>query len=109
VSSAAEKEVCAYENPKVGCNRLWADGQRHCPDMHSIRIQYFKSEHDQDLLPKGLAAIVASLDRSVKKEKMTRQENDTILVRITGTTNTEDFHDCDLVIEAIVGELDSKK
>jgi 3-hydroxybutyryl-CoA dehydrogenase len=71
--------------------------------------QVLVSENNQALLQKGLANIAASLERSVSKQLITRPEKETILSRITGTTNTDDFRDCDLVIEAVVEELGTKK
>jgi 3-hydroxybutyryl-CoA dehydrogenase len=67
------------------------------------------AENNQDLLQKGLSAIKASLEKSVKKSVITQQEKELVLSRITGTTKIEDFHDRDLVIEAIVENLELKK
>jgi 3-hydroxybutyryl-CoA dehydrogenase len=61
------------------------------------------------LLKKGLAAIASSLDRDVKKEKITLPEKDAILSRIGSTTNIDDLEDCDIIIEASVEDLDLKK
>ncbi|HEV2065813.1 MAG TPA: 3-hydroxyacyl-CoA dehydrogenase NAD-binding domain-containing protein [Thermomicrobiales bacterium] len=52
-------------------------------------------------LDQGLKAIADDLDRSVQKERMTGQQRDTILSRITGSTAMADVGDCDLVIEAV--------
>jgi enoyl-CoA hydratase len=48
----------------------------------------------------GLAAITTSLDRLVKKEKITLLAKDTALKLIHGTTRDNAVADCDLVIEA---------
>jgi len=40
---------------------------------------------------------------------MTKEEMDAILARIKGTTNISDFADCDLVIEAVIEDLEVKK
>jgi 3-hydroxybutyryl-CoA dehydrogenase len=48
----------------------------------------------------GLAAVGSSLDRLVKKEKMTAADKDTTLSRIAGTTDKARLSACDLVIEA---------
>jgi 3-hydroxybutyryl-CoA dehydrogenase len=90
----------------IGCGRMGSGIVQVCAQSgYNVLV----SENSHELLQKGLANITASLDRSVKKREMTLQEKDAILTRITGTTNTEDFHDCDLVIEAIVEKLDLKK
>ena len=67
------------------------------------------SEINNELLKKGLSSIDASLTRSVQKEKITRQDREATLTLIKGTTDTGDFGDCDLVIEAAVENLDLKK
>ncbi|WP_457633614.1 3-hydroxyacyl-CoA dehydrogenase family protein [Oceanithermus desulfurans] len=53
-------------------------------------------------LKKGLEAIRRSLDRFLRKEKITQEEADATLARIKTTLNPADFADCDLVVEAIV-------
>ena len=49
------------------------------------------------------------LTRSVQKDRISQQDMDTILGRIKGTTNSNDFSGCDLVIEAIVENIEIKK
>ena len=49
---------------------------------------------------RGLAAVGSSLDRLVKKEKMTAADKDTTLSRVAGTTDKARLSACDLVIEA---------
>jgi 3-hydroxybutyryl-CoA dehydrogenase len=45
----------------------------------------------------------------VERERITAEERDAALGRLRLTTELEDLHDCDLVIEAIVEEIDPKK
>jgi 3-hydroxybutyryl-CoA dehydrogenase len=49
---------------------------------------------------RGLAAVTGSLDRLLKKEKITAADKDAALKRIHGTTNYDGLKSCDLVIEA---------
>ena len=49
---------------------------------------------------RGVAAVGSSLDRLVKKEKMTAADKDATLSRIAGTTDKARLAACDLVIEA---------
>ena len=49
---------------------------------------------------RGIAAVGSSLDRLVKKEKMTSADRAATLSRITGTTDRSKLAACDLVIEA---------
>lgn len=67
------------------------------------------SEVNDDLLRKGLDSIDVFLSNSVEKGKISQQDKDATVNRIKGTTDMKDFHDCDLVIEAAVENLDLKK
>ena len=63
---------------------------------------------DQRAVDRGLAAIGGSLDRLIKKEKMTSAQKDEALGRVLATTSYDDLSDCDLVIEAAPESLDLK-
>jgi 3-hydroxybutyryl-CoA dehydrogenase len=67
------------------------------------------SEINDELLNKGLAGMNSILTRSVDKGRISQEDKDATLARIKGTTNTKDFSDCDLVIEAIIENMDLKK
>jgi 3-hydroxybutyryl-CoA dehydrogenase len=49
------------------------------------------------------------LGRAVEKERLTDEERDAALARLTTTTELTDLAGCDLVIEAVVEELDAKR
>ena len=63
----------------------------------------------QPLLDKGFARVDSSLARIVKSEKMTEDDAKGARGRMRGTTALEDLKDCDLVIEAVVEEIEAKK
>lgn len=65
-------------------------------------------EVNDELLEKGLGRIRKSMDRAVDKGKLDAGDRDAAMDRITGTTSLEDLAEADLVIEAIVEELDAK-
>jgi 3-hydroxybutyryl-CoA dehydrogenase len=67
------------------------------------------SEMNDEFLNAGLAAINSFLSKSVEKQKISQQDKDSIMSRIKGTTDVKDFSGCDLVIEAVVENLDLKK
>jgi 3-hydroxybutyryl-CoA dehydrogenase len=67
------------------------------------------SEVSKDFLDKGLAAIKSSLSKAVEKGKSTEAEMKAAMDHIKGTTNMEDHKDRDLVIEAVVENMDLKK
>jgi len=57
---------------------------------------------------KGLATIAGSLDRLLKKEKITQADKDATLARITTTTDLKDMAKADFVVEAAVEREDLK-
>ena len=59
-------------------------------------------------LDRGLAAITASLDKLIAREKMDDTERDAILARIEGSTNIGHLANCDLVIEAVTESFATK-
>jgi 3-hydroxybutyryl-CoA dehydrogenase len=65
-------------------------------------------EVDQAVLDKGLGRTKKFLDGGVEKGKVTPEERDKTLGNLTGTTKIEDFKDCDLIIEAIIENVDEK-
>jgi 3-hydroxybutyryl-CoA dehydrogenase len=63
-------------------------------------IQVVLVDIAQAAVDKALATVASSLDRLIKKEKMTAAEKDAALARIKGSTNYEDLKGAQLVIEA---------
>jgi 3-hydroxybutyryl-CoA dehydrogenase len=57
---------------------------------------------------KGLSSIASSLDRLIKKEKMTEAEKASALARIKTSTNYQDFTGSQMVIEAATENYDLK-
>jgi 3-hydroxybutyryl-CoA dehydrogenase len=57
---------------------------------------------------KGLSSITSSLDRLIKKEKMTEAEKASALARIQTSTNYQDFKGSQMVIEAATENYDLK-
>jgi 3-hydroxybutyryl-CoA dehydrogenase len=70
-------------------------------------------EVEQKYLDKGFAAIEKSLtkfaERPVEKGGITPQQKAEIRARLKGTTKREDLADCDIVIEAIIENVEEKK
>lgn len=56
----------------------------------------------------GKGRIQKSMDRAVSKEKMTAEDRDAAMARITFTTDLNALADCDLIIEAIIENLEAK-
>ncbi len=59
-------------------------------------------------LERGRKTIAGSLDRLVKKEKLTGADRDAALARIKGTTSYDELSACDLVVEAATENLELK-
>lgn len=62
----------------------------------------------EEFTAKGLATIEKSLSKLVSKQRMTQQESENALAKISTSTSREDCHDVDLVIEAVPEILDLK-
>jgi 3-hydroxybutyryl-CoA dehydrogenase len=65
-------------------------------------------EVNQGLLDRGLGRIRKFLDDGVTKGKVTPEQRDLTLGHLTGTTEFAALKDCDIVIEAIVENVDDK-
>jgi 3-hydroxybutyryl-CoA dehydrogenase len=66
-------------------------------------------EVDDGVLQKGLARVDKFLSDGVAKGKVTAADREATLGNLKGTTSYGDLKDCDLVIEAIVENVDVKK
>jgi 3-hydroxybutyryl-CoA dehydrogenase len=66
-------------------------------------------EVDETFLQKGLGRIRKFLDDGVAKGKVAAPDRDKALANLGGTTSFDALGECDLVIEAIVENLDEKR
>lgn len=66
-------------------------------------------EVNAELAEKGRKAIEKSLERAVKKDKISGSDRDAILQRIALCTDLEDLGHADIVVEAVVEDLAVKK
>jgi 3-hydroxybutyryl-CoA dehydrogenase len=66
-------------------------------------------EVSDELAQRGRSTIERYLTRGVEKGRMSQEERDAALARLTLTTELADLADCDLVIEAVLEELDLKR
>ena len=60
-------------------------------------------------IEKGMATVTKNLDKMVAKEKITAEEKEIILGRITGSTDIHIIADADLIIEAATEDMEAKK
>ena len=71
--------------------------------------QVVVSEINDELLQKGIGTVDFYLGKAVKKERITAEDKDEVMGRIHGTTDLKAFEDCDLIVEAIIENLELKK
>src|SRR2546421_1998252 len=66
-------------------------------------------EVSEELAQRGRSTIEHYLGRAVEKQRMSAEDRDAALARLTTTTELADLADCDLVIEAVLEELPLKR
>ncbi len=71
-------------------------------------FQTIVREISDDLNAKGRVKIEKSLDRFVEKGKLSSEDRDATMGRLTFTTALEDLEPCNIVIEAVTENLDIK-
>ncbi|WP_135363868.1 3-hydroxyacyl-CoA dehydrogenase family protein [Halosimplex halophilum] len=64
---------------------------------------------EQDLVDQGIENLTEGLDRLVEKGTIDEAEAETMRDRVTGTTEMDDLADADLVVEAVVEDIDVKR
>ncbi|HET7113890.1 MAG TPA: 3-hydroxyacyl-CoA dehydrogenase family protein [Pyrinomonadaceae bacterium] len=66
-------------------------------------------EVSEELIAKGFGGIEKSLARFAEKGTITSDQQKEIRGRLSGTTSFADLADCDIIIEAIIENLDEKR
>jgi 3-hydroxybutyryl-CoA dehydrogenase len=82
-------------------------GITHLAAARGFEVILYSEE--QRFLDDAIKRISGLIDRKIGKQKMTVEEKEAILKRITTTTNIEDFAPVDLVIEAIFDDIEIRK
>jgi len=90
----------------VGCGLMGSGIAQVCAQAG---YQVVVSEINEDLLQKGWENIKRFLAKGVERGKVTPEEMEAALARIQGTVDIHDFKDCDLVIEAVIENMEAKK
>jgi 3-hydroxybutyryl-CoA dehydrogenase len=90
----------------VGCGLMGSGIAQVCAQAgHPTLVR----EINDEALKKGLDRIRGFLAGGVQKGKLTQAQMDQTLANLQGTTALADLKDCDLVIEAVVENLDEKR
>ena len=90
----------------IGCGQMGGGIVQTCAQAgYDVKV----TEINQTLLDKGLNNIKSNLSRNVEKGRMTKDEMNVVLNRIHGSTNISDFVDRDLMVEAVIENMDMKK
>ena len=66
-------------------------------------------EVSDELIQKGFVGIEKSLAKFAEKGTITGEQQKSIRDRLSGTTSFEDLADCDIIIEAIIENIDEKR
>jgi len=64
---------------------------------------------EESFVERGLSTIAKNLARAVEKCKKSKEEADAVSARLKGTTKLDDLKSADLVIEAVIENMDLKR
>jgi 3-hydroxybutyryl-CoA dehydrogenase len=99
----------AREISKVGVVGLGTMGAGIVQLCVEARVETVGREVSLELAEQGRDRIAHFLTRKVEKGRLEQAERDSAVARLTLTTDVSELADCDLVIEAIVEELQPKQ
>ena len=89
----------------IGAGTMGAGIAEVASKKYEVVVRDIKDE----FVEKGKATITKSFEKSVAKERITEEEKNEYLGRLTFTTNVNDLKDCDLIIEAASENPEIKK
>ena len=101
--------MSAAEVRKVGVVGLGTMGAGIAQVCVQAGIEAVGREVSEELGERARERIAHYLGRGVEKGRLTAEERDAALARLTTTTDLADLADCDVVIEAIVEDPDAKR
>lgn len=101
--------MAAYKVNKVGvvgCGLMGAGIVQVCAQSgYPVLV----TEINDEFLQRGLGRVKDALEGLVKKGKITEEQKGAMLGRIKGTLSLEDFAECDVIVEAVVENIDEKR
>lgn len=90
----------------VGCGVMGSGIAQLCAQAG---YEVLVSDLNDELLKKGLSSLDRVLTKRVEKGKLSQMDKDTILALIRGTTNVNDFQQCDVMVEAAAENMEVKR
>src|SRR5207244_2185524 len=106
---AVGSRAVAREIRKVGVVGLGTMGAGIAQVSVQSGFETVGREVSDELAERGRATVERYLDRGVEKGRLSQPERDGAVGRLTLTTDLADLASCDLVIEAVLEELDLKR
>jgi 3-hydroxybutyryl-CoA dehydrogenase len=97
------------EIKKVGVLGCGLMGSGIAQTAASAGFETVVREVSDDLIQKGFFGIEKSLAKFAEKGTITGEQQKAIRDRLSGTTSFEDLADCDIIIEAIIENIDEKR
>jgi 3-hydroxybutyryl-CoA dehydrogenase len=99
------KEMGIDKVAVLGCGLMGAGIAQVCAQAgRDVKVL----EVSEEFLNRGLGRIGAILARQVEKGKLAREAREQTMSRLHGTTRMEDLGDVDLVIEAVIENIEEK-
>ncbi|GLV56310.1 3-hydroxybutyryl-CoA dehydrogenase [Dictyobacter sp. S3.2.2.5] len=89
----------------IGCGLMGGGIAQTCAQSGYTTVV---REVNQELLDKGLARIEAAWQKMESKGKLTAQQAVETREHLRGTINLEDLADCDIIIEAVIENMEEK-
>ncbi|WP_397448866.1 3-hydroxyacyl-CoA dehydrogenase NAD-binding domain-containing protein [Pseudomonas sp. NA-150] len=100
--------VPVYRTRKVGILGAGMMGAGIAYASASAGIEVVLKDVTQAAADKGKAHSAALLEKKLSKGRISAEQRDAVLARITATVRDEDLHGCDLIIEAVFEDRELK-
>src|SRR5688500_16182110 len=97
------------EIKKVGVLGCGLMGSGIAQTAASAGFETVVREVSDDLIQKGFVGLEKSLAKFAEKGTITGEQQKAIRGRLSGTTSFEDLADCDIIIEAIIENIDEQR
>ena len=90
----------------IGAGQMGAGIAQVCA---GIDKEVILSDIKEEFVQNGINTITSNLQRSVTKERISQEKMETILSNVNTTIQNENLSDCDIIIEAIIENVNVKK